>query len=77
MTSKSMHNYAGWKSRDSVPRLVQDYMAGKMKVDEFVTHTMPLVEINNGFQLMHEGKRRVQFFVNILLSTTLPTALYL
>ena len=48
---------AGWKSRDSVPRLVEDYLGGKVKVDEFVTHTMPLSDINKAFDLMHEGKR--------------------
>ena len=49
----------GWKSRDSVPRLVEDYLAGKIKVDEFVTHNMPLSDINKAFDLMHEGKRYV------------------
>jgi S-(hydroxymethyl)glutathione dehydrogenase/alcohol dehydrogenase len=48
--------FGGWKSRESVPRLVDDYMAGKMKVDEFVTHNMPLTEINEAFTLMHQGK---------------------
>ncbi len=49
--------YAGWKSRDSMPVLVDDYLKGKVKVDEFITHTMPLTEINKAFDLMHEGKR--------------------
>ncbi|XP_065183997.1 alcohol dehydrogenase class-3-like [Sycon ciliatum] len=48
--------FGGWKSRDSVPKLVEDYLSGKVKVDEFVTHTMPLDEINEAFDLMHEGK---------------------
>ena len=48
---------AGWKSRDSVPRLVEDYLSGKIKVDEFATHSMPLADINKAFDLMHEGKR--------------------
>ena len=51
----------GWKSRDSVPQLVEDYLAGKIKVDEFATHTMPLVDINKAFDLMHEGKRYIFF----------------
>lgn len=46
----------GWKSRDSVPKLVEDYMNKKMMVDEFVTFTKPMGEINEGFKLMHEGK---------------------
>ena len=47
----------GWKSRESVPRLVDDYMSGKMMVDEFVTHNMELDKINEAFDLMHAGKR--------------------
>jgi S-(hydroxymethyl)glutathione dehydrogenase / alcohol dehydrogenase len=49
--------FGGWKSRDSVPKLVDKYMAGELKVDEFVTHTMPLAKINEAFDLMHAGKR--------------------
>lgn len=48
--------FGGWKSVESVPRLVDDYLAKKLKVDEFVTHTLPLAEINQAFDLMHEGK---------------------
>ena len=49
----------GWKSRDSVPMLVERYLQGGMKVDEFVTHTMSLDDINKAFDLMHEGKRYI------------------
>jgi S-(hydroxymethyl)glutathione dehydrogenase / alcohol dehydrogenase len=31
-------------------------MAGKIKLEPFVTHTMPLNDINEAFDLMHEGK---------------------
>lgn len=47
----------GWKSVDSVPKLVTDYMNKKLKVDEFVTHTLPFDQINEAFDLMHAGKR--------------------
>ena len=47
----------GWKSRDSVPKLVEDYLSGKMIVDEFVTHTMEMDKINDAFDLMHAGTR--------------------
>lgn len=47
---------SGWKSRDSVPKLVDSYMDGKVMVDEFVTFTKPLAEINEAFDLMHQGK---------------------
>lgn len=48
--------FGGYKSRDSVPKLVNDYMAGTMKIDEFITHNFPLEKVNEAFQVMHEGK---------------------
>ena len=51
--------FTGWKSRDSVPQLVEKYLGGDLKVDQFITHTMPLSEINDAFKLMSEGKRFV------------------
>jgi S-(hydroxymethyl)glutathione dehydrogenase/alcohol dehydrogenase len=36
--------------------MVDQYMNGDIKVDEFITHTMPLEDINTAFDLMHEGK---------------------
>ncbi|CAB1337371.1 unnamed protein product, partial [Coregonus sp. 'balchen'] len=48
--------FGGWKSVESVPKLVTDYMNKKLKVDEFVTHTLPFDQINEGFDLMHAGK---------------------
>lgn len=48
--------FGGWKSVESVPKLVNQYMAKEIKVDEFVTHNLPLDKINESFDLMHEGK---------------------
>ncbi|OXA46427.1 alcohol dehydrogenase class-3 chain L [Folsomia candida] len=48
--------FGGWKSRDSVPKLVESYLKGKVMVDEFVTGEMPLDQINEAFHLMHAGK---------------------
>ncbi|KAG0721628.1 Alcohol dehydrogenase class-3 [Chionoecetes opilio] len=48
--------FGGWKSRDSVPKLVEEYMNKELMVDEFVTFTKPMGEINEAFQLMHQGK---------------------
>ena len=48
---------AGWKSRDSVPKLVQEYMQKEMKIDEFVSHNLPLDDVNKAFDLMHSGER--------------------
>jgi len=48
--------FGGWKSRDSVPKLVDGYLNGKVMVDEFVTGEVPLDQINEAFSLMHAGK---------------------
>merc|ERR1719369_2631363 len=37
--------FGGWKSRSSMPRLIDDYRTGKLLVDEFVTFKKPLAEI--------------------------------
>ena len=37
-------------------------MAGRLKLDEIISHTMPLDKINEAFDLMHAGKRFVQLF---------------
>ncbi len=48
--------FGGTKSRTQVPRIVDWYMEGKINIDDLITHTMPLDEINSAFDLMHEGK---------------------
>jgi S-(hydroxymethyl)glutathione dehydrogenase/alcohol dehydrogenase len=48
--------FGGWKSRDSVPKLVEEYLNKKVMVDEFVTGEVPLEQINEAFSLMHAGK---------------------
>lgn len=48
--------FGGWKSVDSVPKLVDEYQKKQLMVDEFITHSMPLEQINEAFHLMHEGK---------------------
>ena len=35
----------GWKSRSAVPSLVEGYLGGKVKVNEFVTHVLPLDQV--------------------------------
>jgi len=44
------------KGRSQLPGFVDRYLAGELKVDEFVTETLPLDKINEAFDLMHEGK---------------------
>jgi S-(hydroxymethyl)glutathione dehydrogenase/alcohol dehydrogenase len=31
-------------------------MQGKIQIDPMITHTMPLEDINKGFDLMHAGE---------------------
>ena len=47
--------FGGTRGRTQLPQYVDWYMAGRVKVDDLVTHTMPLEEINRAFELMHEG----------------------
>ena len=47
--------FGGVKGRTELPGYVERYLSGEIKVDEMVTHTMPLEEINRAFDLMHEG----------------------
>ena len=37
-------------------KIVDWYMQGKINIDDLITHTMPLKDINKAFDLMHEGK---------------------
>jgi S-(hydroxymethyl)glutathione dehydrogenase / alcohol dehydrogenase len=39
-----------------VPKIVDWYMDGKIEIDPMITHTMPLTDINKGFDLMHAGQ---------------------
>ena len=48
--------FGGAKGRRDVPRIVDWYMEGKIRIDEMITHTMPLREINRAFDLMHSGE---------------------
>ncbi|MCB9592875.1 MAG: S-(hydroxymethyl)glutathione dehydrogenase/class III alcohol dehydrogenase [Sandaracinaceae bacterium] len=48
--------FGGCKGRTDVPKYVDWYMDGKIEVDAFVTHTMPLEKINDAFDLMHAGE---------------------
>ena len=48
--------FGGVRGRTEVPTIVDWYMDGKINIDDLITHTMPLEEINTAFDLMHEGK---------------------
>ncbi|RAL61364.1 hypothetical protein DID88_009499 [Monilinia fructigena] len=47
--------FGGIKGRSQLPQLVDDYMKGKLKVDEFITHRQPLKGINQAFDDMKKG----------------------
>jgi S-(hydroxymethyl)glutathione dehydrogenase/alcohol dehydrogenase len=46
-------SFGGIKGRDEVPQLVDRWLAGELDVDPFVSHTLTLDEVNDGFELMH------------------------
>jgi S-(hydroxymethyl)glutathione dehydrogenase / alcohol dehydrogenase len=48
--------FGGAKGRTDVPKIVDWYMDGKINIDDLITHTMPLEEINTAFDLMHAGE---------------------
>ena len=47
--------FGGIKGRSQLPDLVDDYLTGKLKVDEFITHRQPLGGINQAFSDMKAG----------------------
>ena len=48
--------FGGAKGRSDVPKFVDWYMDDKIEIDPMITHKLTLDQINEGFDLMHEGK---------------------
>jgi S-(hydroxymethyl)glutathione dehydrogenase/alcohol dehydrogenase len=48
--------FGGVRGRTELPGYVENYMAGKINIDDMVTHTMGLEDINKAFDLMHAGE---------------------
>jgi S-(hydroxymethyl)glutathione dehydrogenase/alcohol dehydrogenase len=48
--------FGGVKGRSQLPDYVDRYMKGEIKLDEMITHRLPLEKINQAFDLMHQGK---------------------
>lgn len=48
--------FGGARGRTDVPKIVDWYMDGKLNIDDLITHTMPLDDINTAFELMHAGE---------------------
>lgn len=47
--------FGGVKGRSELPEMVEQSMRGQINLDPFITHTMPLEDINKAFDLMHAG----------------------
>ena len=47
--------FGGYKSRSSVPQLVDKYVSGEIPLDSFITHRMKLADINEAFTKLHDG----------------------
>ena len=48
--------FGGARGRTDVPRIVDWYMEGKLNIDDLITHTLKLEDINQGFELMKRGE---------------------
>ncbi|MDI2091165.1 S-(hydroxymethyl)glutathione dehydrogenase/class III alcohol dehydrogenase [Commensalibacter oyaizuii] len=48
--------FGGVKGRSQLPGIVNDYLQGQFQLEDFITHELPLEDINKAFELMHEGK---------------------
>ena len=48
--------FGGVKGRSELPTYVDDYMKGKLKIDEFITQNMPFEQVNEAFELLHRGE---------------------
>ncbi|CAG8999332.1 MAG: S-(hydroxymethyl)glutathione dehydrogenase [Candidatus Celerinatantimonas neptuna] len=48
--------FGGVKGRSELPDYVERYLNGEIPLQDFITHTMPLDEINQAFNLLHQGK---------------------
>jgi S-(hydroxymethyl)glutathione dehydrogenase/alcohol dehydrogenase len=57
-------SFGGVKGRDQVPELVERYMRGEIDVDPFISHRMPLRDVNRAFELIEaqDGIRSVLEF---------------
>lgn len=48
--------FGGVKGRTQLPGYVDRYMSGEINIDDFVTHDLKFEQINEAFELLHEGK---------------------
>ena len=48
--------FGGVKGRSQLPQYVERYLTGEIKIDPLITYTFPLEDINEAFEVMHQGK---------------------
>jgi S-(hydroxymethyl)glutathione dehydrogenase / alcohol dehydrogenase len=48
--------FGGTRGRTQLPQYVDWAMGGRIKIDEYITHRLPLERINEAFDLMHRGE---------------------
>ncbi|MEJ2122570.1 MAG: S-(hydroxymethyl)glutathione dehydrogenase/class III alcohol dehydrogenase [Alphaproteobacteria bacterium] len=48
--------FGGARGRSDVPKIVDWYMDGRVNIDDLITHTLPLSDINKAFDLIHAGE---------------------
>jgi S-(hydroxymethyl)glutathione dehydrogenase/alcohol dehydrogenase len=48
--------FGGARGRTDVPKIVDWYMEGRIRIDDLITHKMPIEKINDAFDLMHSGE---------------------
>ena len=48
--------FGGARGRTDVPKIVDWYMEGRINIDDLITHTLKLDDINEGFELMKRGE---------------------
>uniref|UniRef100_A0A1A8D922 Alcohol dehydrogenase-like C-terminal domain-containing protein n=1 Tax=Nothobranchius kadleci TaxID=1051664 RepID=A0A1A8D922_NOTKA len=68
--------FGGWKSALGVPKLVDDYMSKKLKLDEFITHTQPLNEINTAFNPLENDERCRHLCLSVLVDFFISMCLF-
>ncbi|CAM6014888.1 unnamed protein product [Sphagnum balticum] len=48
--------FGGYKSRTDVPKLIEQYLNGEIRIEEYITHRLSLPEINQAVELMKRGE---------------------
>ncbi|KAL4240474.1 NAD/NADP dependent alcohol dehydrogenase [Mactra antiquata] len=48
--------FGGYKGKDDVPKLVEQYMNKELNIDDFISQNIKLEEVNEAFDTMRQGK---------------------